>query len=876
MSAAALAGGVVMASFNGVGSALEAVNKYRLAPTAENFAAVREEMSGLSKEARQGVRALADLRPLLIGIRDAGAAGFFPGFVEGLDHFEELAPVLERIFNTVGGAAGGLFEGALDELASEEWAPFLEFVETSAPAALTSLGQTVGNLTKGVAELFKAMSPLSSDFSGGLLQASERFEAWAEGVAQTEGYREFIDYVRETGPQVVETVGSLADAVLQIGEAAAPLGGPILQGLELVADTISTIADSPVGPPIMAAVTAMSALSLATTAWGKVSATAWMTAARGANGYVAQLSAVRASMGGLGKGAAVVGGMTLATSDLGESMGITNTAMFATMGLMAGPWGAAVGAGVGLTMDFVAATKEASAGTRDWITQIEAAGGNIGQLQALIDEMRATAAAGTGDGGPFDFLTDSDAEDAANGLKVADARMRELAEAQGFASAGAYEHAEALRTVAAASVSATNSALGYEGALRSMREATSGVTGAFTKNGQVQHGLTEEQQRAATTLLATGEAWGSLTAAQRRAAGGTKTARAEFVKTAMQLGMDKTAANGYADALYRIPAKRKTKIELEADAAMATLRAFRDFYLPPKKQTIITSVVPGGGINLDPTNPNTTLGNADGGFYPRMFANGGMDRANAHQPEIAPAGAWRVWAEPETGGEAYIPLANDHRRPRARSIAEQTVAEMGGNVEWFATGGRRGGGDMDGIRELGKAAREAAKAMREETKSRLEAVRSERAALRESLAGRFRSNIFEAPDNPWGADGVNVTSRLTADIGQARQANAAAVRLKKLGLDGAALGDLLQNADLATINAMSRGPRAQVQQYEQLYKIRERETARFGKSGANAAYAGQINAITRELRALRRDVQRTGRDVGREINNSAASGRRGR
>ncbi|MGW0169197.1 hypothetical protein ACWDWT_29090, partial [Streptomyces sp. NPDC003343] len=41
---------------------------------------------------------------------------------------------------------------------------------------------------------------------------------------------------------------------------------------------------------------------------------------------------------------------------------------------------------------------------------------------------------------------------------------------------------------------------------------------------------------------------------------------------------------------------------------------------------------------------------------------------------------------PETGGEAYIPLAAS-KRPRSRQIAAQTVAMLGGSVQWFAGGG---------------------------------------------------------------------------------------------------------------------------------------------------------------------------------------------
>jgi hypothetical protein len=92
----------------------------------------------------------------------------------------------------------------------------------------------------------------------------------------------------------------------------------------------------------------------------------------------------------------------------------------------------------------------------------------------------------------------------------------------------------------------------------------------------------------------------------------------------------------------------------------------------------------------------------------KSYANGGMEK---HLPQIAAVtpGRVRVWAEPETGGEAYIPLANDFRRPRAQAIAAQTVKLLGG-VAAFANGGgtaSSGGSDTsemaDAIRQLASA-----------------------------------------------------------------------------------------------------------------------------------------------------------------------------
>ncbi|MDX3749622.1 phage tail tape measure protein [Streptomyces sp. AK08-02] len=73
-----------------------------------------------------------------------------------------------------------------------------------------------------------------------------------------------------------------------------------------------------------------------------------------------------------------------------------------------------------------------------------------------------------------------------------------------------------------------------------------------------------------------------------------------------------------------------------------------------------------------------------------FYARGGV-REN-HVAQIAPAGSWRVWAEEETGGESYVPLARS-KWPRSRAITEETVRRLGGDpsgIQWHADGGLSG------------------------------------------------------------------------------------------------------------------------------------------------------------------------------------------
>jgi hypothetical protein len=79
---------------------------------------------------------------------------------------------------------------------------------------------------------------------------------------------------------------------------------------------------------------------------------------------------------------------------------------------------------------------------------------------------------------------------------------------------------------------------------------------------------------------------------------------------------------------------------------------------------------------------------ANGNIF-SAYADGGM--RERHIAQIAPGGAMRVWAEPETQGEGYVPFARS-KRPRSRRITEEIVRRLGGDptgIAWYANGGLR-------------------------------------------------------------------------------------------------------------------------------------------------------------------------------------------
>jgi hypothetical protein len=395
MGFAAVGAGSMVLAFQGVGDALTKLNKAQLEPTAANIAAARLAFEKIGPAAGEFVVHLDSMLPRLKSVRDAAAAGIFPGFTDGLDEAIKVLPRVRGIMSAVSQTVGDLGREAGTSLASDKWRPFLAFIEQEAPHAIAELSHTAGNLAHGMAQLWMAFTPLNNDFSSWLLDVSRSFDQWATQLSGTNGFQEFVDYIRQMAPQVGQTLAAVGDALLQIVEAAAPLGGPVLQVLESVAKVVAAIADSPLGPPIMALATALSSLRLAQQGWGKISETSFGSKAiASVKSYDAALASVATTqervsltMGRLKsipagtalKGAALAGGIGLVASGLADKFHAGETASLALTGAMVGGVGGAVAGGL------VGAFIDASSGARKTAESVDSLASSFRQAVSAGD-----------------------------------------------------------------------------------------------------------------------------------------------------------------------------------------------------------------------------------------------------------------------------------------------------------------------------------------------------------------------------------------------------------------------------------------------------------------------------------------------------------
>lgn len=607
-AALAIAGGSAVVAFKGVGEAIKAVQEAKLDPTVANLAKADEALRKIAPAAREFVAAFQDFRPVLTEIRDAAARGWFPGLIDSLDDFERLAPKVITLFEAVGTAGGNAVADAAESLAGDRWSEFFDFLAVEAPAAVTSLAATIGDLTHGVAELWMSFDPGNDSFLSFVGNVADGFDRWASSASGRQDIESFLAYVQETGPDVADAFGSLVNMLVQVTQAAAPIGGPVLNAISAVADVIAAIADSNLGTPIFTTIAAMSALSAVTTAWGNASTT---SAGKAVSALV------------LTKNAA--GATTLSMSGLAAAAGLATVAI---VGLDTG----------GQIVNSFNRSREAVNGTSDSFEELKSKleksnvgkyadefGINIDRLATDIGKFgdkgeyyaEVTArmdAANDGFGGRVkelgNFLTpmigqtekaslatldlEGVTRNAAGGLgQFASAAVGAVAATANRAQEASRAAAAVSKDTAAIQANITamqeqrNAALGALNAQIGYEAAIDGAQAALKANGRTLDITTEKGRANKTALLSMAAAWNQQSDAAKNAPGAHRAAIRSFVNMATQMGMARGQAERLARRILEIPSKRVT---ISADASQALREIARVNYarIANKSFTITT------------------------------------------------------------------------------------------------------------------------------------------------------------------------------------------------------------------------------------------------------------------------------------------------
>lgn len=900
LGVAAVAGGVLIGSMQGLGDALSALNDAHLEPTAENLAKAEDALNALSPAAANFAEEAFGLLPALQGIRDAGAQGLFPGLTESLDDLERLAPTVARIFGTVGEALGDIAADGAASLASDRWADFFDFIATEAPRALSEMASTVGDVTHGLAELWVAFTPLNRDVSGWLMDVADGFDSWASGLSETQGFRDFVEYVRETGPQVADTMGALANAVVQIVQASAPLGGPILGAIEGFADALAAIADSNVGGSLIAAAAGFAAVSRAVTLFNtaKGSSLATMMTDLGKNGEQAGRGA-RALGVGLGALLAIPAIDAAQRQFEGISTGINALSQSLSTG-------SSLGADFDNLAESLARLSDPNLaqGLQDNIYKalpILGSDSRVDEATAQFEALDAALVNIASTEGPAQAQAALEGLAGSMGLTATqtDQLLAQLpqytdvmagAEAATESAVSAWDaHNEAIETQTSAlmeNIAAMQAK--RDEALRAFSAETNYAQSlldskkGLEENGRAWNLNTEAGLKNRRLVEQQAGAWNELNRTQGQTPAQARKARAALIETAESLGATRKEARRYADELLDIPNDVTTRIAAETDAAKARVKAIK---------AELASIDRNIDVYVNVRRPNA------GGFGPQVgagFASGGFTGKGG---KFEPAGIVHR-------GEVVLPqevVKADWGYLKARYGYLPGFADGGVVGKRKSSGGQFVAGNTDALQaaidRLTMVSQDQTDAVERDIATRDEWAQKMADVARGTTAG-FSTGLFDRDSNVWSASAnASPLENVNGDIAGLAERARLQAQLAGMGITGTALSAILSegtNEEIANLIASG-----QAQATAAALDVRTTLAGQVGAQAGQAAFGAQYAAADQAARAseaiqrrtnleligLRGDVARleqaideaaatAGENFGAQLSGSAAKGHR--
>jgi hypothetical protein len=200
------------------------------------FDSMNDALNKLTPAGRRFAQWLYGLKPLFSELQASAQSGLLPGLQEGLQTLiNTYFPAFDRFVSKISSGLGNMFRATAVILQDPKWRGLFTFLEGSALPALQQMWVSSLNLARGVANIFRALAPLSAPIGAGLTELTERFARWSDTLQTNSGFQQFLTYSASVGPQVVHLIEELATFMGRLVVAAAPVGQVVLQ---LVTSTV--------------------------------------------------------------------------------------------------------------------------------------------------------------------------------------------------------------------------------------------------------------------------------------------------------------------------------------------------------------------------------------------------------------------------------------------------------------------------------------------------------------------------------------------------------------------------------------------------------------------------------------------------------------
>ncbi|WP_280149715.1 hypothetical protein [Bacillus safensis] len=185
----------------------------------------------LGKEEKKALATLEDFKDNWQEIASITQKPILKSFTNSLTTFKTVLNSLRPMFVSVANGAVTLSKNMDNAFKAPDLQNFIKWMNNNAGQAFVTFGNIAGNVMRTVMNLIVAFGPLGNDMAASMEKATASWAKWAAGLSSSQRFQDFVAYTRENGPKLLKVITNFSGALRRLFAAFGPMSADMLTSL---------------------------------------------------------------------------------------------------------------------------------------------------------------------------------------------------------------------------------------------------------------------------------------------------------------------------------------------------------------------------------------------------------------------------------------------------------------------------------------------------------------------------------------------------------------------------------------------------------------------------------------------------------------------
>lgn len=187
-------------------------------PGTKEMEALRDSVNGLKEDHKK--------------LSDQLESNNFETFNNGVQAARKVLNKLNGLMVDSSGVMKNLSKSLNESMDSAPMERFFNYLNSNGASTLDKVARGVGFFGRSLASLMVAFGPLAASMSQGFLDMSKRVDEWSAKLADSQGMKQFTNYVNENMPKIRSAFRDLAVGLVQMFAAFGPMAATAMSWFE--------------------------------------------------------------------------------------------------------------------------------------------------------------------------------------------------------------------------------------------------------------------------------------------------------------------------------------------------------------------------------------------------------------------------------------------------------------------------------------------------------------------------------------------------------------------------------------------------------------------------------------------------------------------